>query len=536
MRLILASAALLVIYIDPSEPDRFIAATYTALALYVAYSLFLYLTSGNQVSHLLWLHSWAHWLDVAWYTGLIALSSGTSSIFFFFYFFSILVASFRWGFASGLRVTLASSFLFAIVGYVASPGHLLEMNRSLLRPVYLIVLGYMVAYWGGSELRLKKRLQLLKEVSTLSNPRFGVEQTMNMLMQRLRTFYQARGCLLILSGQGPDSYRLHHCDDRAPDGVRSEDLINDSAQPLLELPAELAVLYRSSRWWPTKATYYAFDVLKTEKAIVERAACEKLATTLEAESFISVPLQYRNRPIGRFFITGNRVAFHESDLDFMLQAVGQIMPVLENIRLVDRMASDAAREERQTIARDIHDSVIQPYIGLQIGLAGINQKLAQGGFDVKPDVARLLQGTVGEIDDLRSYVKGLREVSQKDSYFLSAVQRFTQRFAEMTGIAIEIEAEEGFHIKDRLAAEAFQIIAEALSNVRRHTKSTRIIVKIKHQENCFVIEIDNYVPEAGPLAPKFTPKSISGRAEALGGQVNINARECMTTVRVEIPL
>lgn len=536
MRLILASAALLVIYIDPSEPDRFIAATYTALILYVAYSLFLYLISGNKVSRLRWLHSWAHWLDVIWYTGLIALSSGTGSIFFFFYFFAILVASFRWGFASGLRVTLASSLLFATVGYAASPGHVFELNRSLLRPIYLSVLGYMVAYWGGSELTLKKRLQLLKEVSTLSNPRFGVEQTINLLMKRIRTFYKAKSCLLILSGRAPDTYRLQQCDDRAAEGVRSERLTAEVAQPLLELPPELAVLYNNRRWWTTKATCYAYDVSGNVRVLAGKEASEKLATTLEAESFITVPLQYRNQTIGRLFITSNRCAFHESDLDFLLQAVTQIMPVVENIRLVDRMASDAAREERQTIARDIHDSVIQPYIGLQIGLAGINQKLSKGGFDVKPDVDRLLQGTNAEIEDLRRYIHGLREASQKDGYFISAVHRFAQRFAEMTGIVIEVEAEKDFRIKDRLAAEAFQIVTEALSNVRRHTKSTRIIVNIKQEDDCFVMEIENNVIEAESPAPDFIPKSITGRTEALGGQVRISAGEGMTTVRVEIPL
>jgi hypothetical protein len=83
MRLVLATSALIIIWVDPAEPDRFVTTTYVALILYVAYSLFVYLISGIQPSRLDWLRSWAHWLDVVWYTGLIALSSGTSSIFFF---------------------------------------------------------------------------------------------------------------------------------------------------------------------------------------------------------------------------------------------------------------------------------------------------------------------------------------------------------------------------------------------------------------------------------------------------------------------
>lgn len=536
MRLVLASSALLIIWIDPSEPDRFVTMTYGALILYVVYSLLLYLVSNSQSSPWRWLRSWAHWLDVAWYTALIALSSGTSSIFFFFYFFSVLVASFRWGFVSGLRVTLASALLFASIGYAATPDHPnLELNRSLLRPVYLIVLGYMMAYWGGFELTLKRRLELLKDVSTLSNPRFGVEQTINLLMQRLRTFFGAKSCFLVLAAQEPGTYRLRRTDDRASGGIRTEHLTTELARPLLAIPAEHALLYGAPGWWTTKAGSSAYKVSKDERVTADSEASEKLANTFEARSFISVPLRYRNQFVGRVFFTRSR-AFNETDVDFLIQAMTHIMPLIENIRLVDRMASDAALEERQTIARDIHDSVIQPYIGLQLGLAGINEKLNQGGFDVQPDVVRLLQGTKAEINDLRGYIHGLREVSRKEGYFLSAVQRFAQRYAEMTGISIAVKAEKDFRIKDRLAAEAFQIVAEALSNVRRHTKSTSVSIEIERQNHCFVMEIENNVPEPWSPIPSFTPKSIAGRAEALGGQVRIDILEGKTRVTIEIPL
>jgi signal transduction histidine kinase len=106
----------------------------------------------------------------------------------------------------------------------------------------------------------------------------------------------------------------------------------------------------------------------------------------------------------------------------------------------------------------------------------------------------------------------------------------------MTGIVIEVHAEKDFRVKDRLAAEAFQIIAEALSNVRRHTKSTQISVRIERQYNCFVMEIENNNPEAAPAMRDFTPKSIAARAEALGGLTRITVLQSRTIVGVEIPL
>src|SRR5215212_5587562 len=101
MRLILALSALLIIYIDPSEPDRYVAITYGALVAYSLYSALLYYLSVRRARLLP--NRIAHWADVGCFLVLVALSSGTSSIFFFFFFFAVLVASFRRGFSAGFR-------------------------------------------------------------------------------------------------------------------------------------------------------------------------------------------------------------------------------------------------------------------------------------------------------------------------------------------------------------------------------------------------------------------------------------------------
>ena len=165
-----------------------------------------------------------HWLDVAWYLLLIALSSGTSSIFFLFFFFAILVASFRYGFAQGLGVTVLSASLFTGIGYLTAPAApTFELNRFLLRPIYLLVLGYMIAYWGGREMTFKRRLAFLKEVNRLSNPRFGVDQTICSIMERLRDFYKADACILLLSSASSADYFMRRAEYGHPEkALRAE--------------------------------------------------------------------------------------------------------------------------------------------------------------------------------------------------------------------------------------------------------------------------------------------------------------------------
>lgn len=78
----------------------------------------------------------------------------------------------------------------------------LDHSRLLLRATFLLGLGYMIAHWGGRTVEQKRRLALLRDVSALSNPRFGVEQTIASVLEKTRLFYRADSCLLLMRAAG----------------------------------------------------------------------------------------------------------------------------------------------------------------------------------------------------------------------------------------------------------------------------------------------------------------------------------------------
>jgi signal transduction histidine kinase len=368
MRLILASSALLIVYIDPSEPDRFARVTYGALILYVIYSAVLYLNSFSTGSRLRPPRSWAHWVDVCWYLVFIALSSGTNSIFIFFFFFAILVASFEWGFAAGLRVAIVSATLFTVIGYATAPAEpQFQLNRFLLRPIYLLVLGYLIAYWGGYEIKLKQRLQFLKDITRLSNPRFGVERTIHSALEQFRSFYDADKCVLILSGDDPDLHYLRRVNRPSDNQNPLPEIISPEIANIFLLPSPQQAVIHGGR---TSSGSLLYDI-ETGETSKRSPSFALIANMLEANAFVSLPVNYRKQTTGRLYITG--AEFGQTDIDFILQAIDQIMSVLENIRLIDHLATDAAEREREKIARDLHDGIIQPYIGLQFGLTALMQ-------------------------------------------------------------------------------------------------------------------------------------------------------------------
>ncbi len=540
MRFILAFSALLITIVDPSEPDRLVAITYAALSLYTIYSAALYLIVQRFQAFQAAIRKWTHWADVGWYIVLISLSSGTSSVFFFFFFFAILVASFRWGFRSGLSVALISAILFTTVGFATAPkGPNFELNRFLLRPIYLFVLGYMMAYWGGYEITLKRRLALLKEVNTLANPRFGVDRTTGWLMERLRSFYNADACLLVAADSAAGEYFMRRADREDPErAVRNEPIPEKLAERLLALPDNHAVVYsvKPRVWWSMHTRSRSYDVVSRARMAERPQVSEALAATLDAGSFVAVPLRYHNAVTGRLYLTATRRdTFDDSDVDFLLQVITHFTPVIENIRLVDRLASDAAEVERQRIAHDIHDSVIQPYIGLQIGLTAIAQKLEAGDTNAIGDIKRLNEQIATVVANLRSYMHGLASSGEHENILVPSVRRFAATFAETTGIAVQVQAAGDLRLNDRLAAEVFQMVTEGLSNIRRHTHAMQANIVLAHRDNHVVLRIEDQGINGSAPAP-FTPRSITERATTLGGRVRVDQHEHGSAVIIEIPL
>lgn len=543
MRLMLALLALLSTYSDPAGTTRYIYTIYTVLALYLAYSALLCILSLRRRT--LVSMTVAYWADVGWYIALISLSEGTNSIFFSLLFFATLVASFQQGFSAGFRVTLVAATLFTSIGFAMAPDEpAFARNSFLLRPTSLLVLGYMIACWGGTETTMRRRLAFLKDAALLSNPRVGVDRTFGTLMERLRVFYDADMCLLVMAEPQVSGYTLRRVSRQTPgaDG-RAEPLTAEVVSLLLAPPSHQAMVSgsvsRAWGWFGALPRVQAYDI---RDGVRVHPPYQEMREILATEAYITVPVRYRDVTIGRLYLTASRWhTFEASDVDFLLQILEQTMPTIENIRLVDRLASEAAEAERQRIARDLHDSVIQPYIGLQMGLAAIQQKLTGASPHIAEDLKRLLALTTTSIADLRHYMGELRDSSTPASGLLRtdllpALRRFAGKFAEATGILVQIEAETTLIVNDRLAAEVFQMVAEGLSNVRRHTRSTEATIHLTCRDDHLCLHIRNDLT-AGTIPMAFSPRSITERAEALGGTVQIfSSASAGTVVDVNIPL
>ena len=546
-RLVLSWSALLIILVDPIQPDRYVGETYGLMVIYSLYSLLVLLAvwAGWKLPSLIENHPW--WIDTFSYLILISLSSGTNSIYFFFFFFAVATAAFGGGFRAGVGVTGVSVIGFSTLGFLLiSDLDQFDLVRYVLRPLSLLVVGYMLSIWGEYQNKSLRRLRLLGEIGSVSNPRFGIDRTIEENLERIRVFFRADECIFIIqdpvSGVLDLRYRTSSGQNVRPSAIESNSPLSRfllsppvSQAAIWAEPARIAGYFRS-------ALAQAYECDEGKFVHADTALYRSLAEAIGASSILTCPVYLRGDVIGRVLIASNRPdMFDRSDIKFLMQAIDQFLPIVENMRLVDRLASDAAERERMRIARNIHDSIIQPYIGLQLGVESISQFLKETNID-NPSAKELARRTIRledmtkkAIDDLRNYVHGLSTTEAGEpSVLFDSLQRFTNTFTAGTGIGVFIEFESGLRLRDRLAAEVFQMIAEALSNVRKHTSSRSATVRLRTEDLRLAIEILNHAD--GAVDSQFLPRSIVQRASSLGGEVSVTTEDEFTKLRIRIPM
>ena len=540
MRLVLATAAFLTGIADASGMGSTAQITWTVFFGYVLHSTLLYILASRN-------HSFAPsrlvcWLDLLWYALMIVCTGGHGSYFFGFFFFAILTASFRWGFEEGTKITLAAAGLYALTA-VAAPADA-AVSQLLLKISFLLALGYMVSYWGGSQVTQKKRLALLRDVSQLSNPRFGVDHTIASVMEKTFVYFQASSCLLLMRDDAAATWSLRTVmrRDRVVSPGR-EEISSMAARPFAALPTEQVLLYAR----PLMPFLHVFGAnggcyqcvatgTNARWSNVEGSAARQIANLLETRSFVSAPLPL-HKGEGRIFITSTSDDFHKSDALFLSDIAAQAFPVIENIELLDRLASGAATRERERISRDLHDSTIQPYIGLRHGLTALRNTAAADN-PLIPELDKLAAMAATVIDDLRRYAGNLKSPHlQNEPMFIKSLRSQVAQVLEFYGVDIAVDIDGPCEMNDRLAAEVLQIVTEGISNIRKHTDARSGSVRLHFLNGHLHIWIENECRNNPAPAKAFLPRSISERATALGGSIHVTAGPSgNTAVYVDIPV
>jgi signal transduction histidine kinase len=532
IRLALALSALLVAVVDHTGLGETSAAALLILSCYAAACTGAYVGAECQLR-------WArgklmHRIDAGMFVAMAA-AGGEADVFpLVFLFFAIVVAALRYGLDEGARVTIVAVMLYCapVIAKLPNAGP----SRLFLRAAVLLAFGRAIAQLGERHIQAARRQALLRDLNQVANPRFGIDRTMTAALERTRAFFMADSCIALLEGHDTGLYAIRVVRAGGPLVAPAETVDAELARAMLPEPRTHVLLYvRPWRRWRGLAGTSLSHAGGPRRWMQQDAGrLRELADQFEAGSFISAPLIF-GWGKGRIYVTASKRHLGRGDALFLARIAAQELLIVDRIDLLDRIASDAAALERKKIALDLHDTAIQSYIGLQLGLAALCKKAAPSN-PLADDLDKLVAMAADVIVQLRDYAQGACGGPAADeSIFLVALRRQAAQAMAAYGVDIRIDIEGRIEFGDRLTAEVLQIVREAISNICRHTAAKRAAVSLRCSGGLLRIEINN--EHGGKQPPPFRPRSISERATALGGAAFVRqGRFNDTIVCVEIPL
>ncbi len=264
-------------------------------------------------------------------------------------------------------------------------------------------------------------------------------------------------------------------------------------------------------------------------------------------SLASVPLKAKNAVIGAINIASLRYGRFTPEDTRLLTSIGnQIAVAIENARLHDKVQGMAALEERERIAREMHDSLAQvlSYVNAKSQAA---RKFVSSGQEAqaKAQLMELEQIAQEVYADVREAILGLRSTASPQRDLVSTLKEYIFRFSQMSGIRTELEFSNGRlpSLTTTTELQVIRIIQEALTNTRKHAKAGHAWVRILADDEQveIVIEDDGRGFNVSRIRregwPQFGLQTMKERAESVGGTLDMKSAPGQgAKVTLKIPL
>jgi signal transduction histidine kinase len=255
---------------------------------------------------------------------------------------------------------------------------------------------------------------------------------------------------------------------------------------------------------------------------------------------IFVPLRVRGRATGTLMVANLKGGprFDEGTIRLVETFADQASVAIEYGRAQADLQRLGLMDERERIAKELHDGIIQSVFAVGMGLQGT--ALLAGS----PETAARIDGAVDELDrvirDLRNYIFGLRPGILADRQLDEALRELGNDIQKRgtTRVEVEVDAELAAAVSSR-SHEIVQLTREALSNVARHAQATHSVVRLAREGSTAVLVIEDDgvgFKDRGDSVGNGM-RNMRERAAAMGGSLRVTSRAGKgTKLRLTFPV
>jgi signal transduction histidine kinase len=260
-------------------------------------------------------------------------------------------------------------------------------------------------------------------------------------------------------------------------------------------------------------------------------------------SFLGVPIVAKGDIIGAFYLTEKEGAprFTAADEQIIEVLAAHAAIAIENARLFEASRELSVVEERNRLARELHDAMTQNLFSLTLtaeaatGLVRTDPARAEAEIDRVRALARDTQA------ELRSLIFELRPPQLDADGLVATVGKDLEILGRAHGLKAELRVDGSPELDSDVEVELYRIVQEALNNAVRHARAETITVEVDASDGGITITVRDDGVGFDPGARAIRERrlgltSMRERAERLGATFSVeSAREAGTVVRVEVP-
>ena len=253
----------------------------------------------------------------------------------------------------------------------------------------------------------------------------------------------------------------------------------------------------------------------------------------EMRSFLGVPVGVHGKIFGKLYLTEKIGSDEFSDDDeavvlALAQAVGL---ALERARLQERVQELAVLEDRDRIARDLHDAVIQRLFAIGLSLQGIARPPLEG------EALQRVQQSIDDLDEtirrIRSSIFELSHPSTSSPGLRAGVLALVRELRPVVGfdVAVSFDGPLEAMVPDHVVEDLRATIRESLTNVGRHAQATYASLRVSVRGSDLELEVvDNGRGIRGAASDDDSSgglglANLRRRAEKLGGELTVSSPE-----------
>lgn len=543
-RVVLAGTALFAVWLDPADPMHYAGLTYTLYWAFVGYSGLLLLATVREVPE--WMPLATHAVDVIAFALFQYLTLGPSSPFFVYFIFSMFCGAIRWGWRGSLVTgSVVLAFYVALLGSITGanvvPGF--EVNRFVIRLVYLGVATGMLVYLGRYEARLRTEIERLARwpVPLATNP----EASIGRILEYGARLMQAGSVVAVWeSSDEPALHEAHWTAERvtlrthAPGTLRP--LTDDALARATFICAGPVKDVRAVMVADQAGRLVRRDGLPLAPEFLDRFSGDGLATAAMRTELLS----------GRVFFSSLGTPPAEA-VPLTEVVTREIASSIEQLRSAIEREELAAREERIRVARDLHDGVLQGLTGVRLELRAIANE-SGASESVRHQLVSLERALAMEQRELRYFISGLEPEADRRigidrrSPLATRLDSVRQRLALEWKTPVTLRVSPLVpDIAPSLEEAVPLMVHEAAVNALKHASASRVAVEVETADGHLRISVTDDgrgFPFRGSYthdslaASQVAPRSLFDRVTALGGTLSIDSSDRGSRVEMLLSL